>query len=124
MHGILRNTNSGVEIPGTANAKGLDVIEFTIDGSPHSNYFARESGWEFVPDPKPVPTKRGIWLLHHYGLDADGDLSNFPNLILHSREGWFSIGNLTGESERLTEQKVRNLFNSDDPPVPLTVKEG
>lgn len=52
QHGILKNKNSGVEIPGTVGSTGLsDRIRFIIDGSVSlAQYFLTRDGWSFEPD--------------------------------------------------------------------------
>lgn len=123
-HGILKNENSGVEIPGTIRAHTSTTIDLIIDGAkPSSNSFQTRHGWTFEPDFDPDTAKKGIWLWTSYGLDNDGDLSNFSNLVVHFTRGWFTIGNSSGEKTPLSNDEVIKLFTGQNRPVPLTLKE-
>lgn len=88
-----------------------------------------EGWWEDVTVTREVeepdlPSKQGIWLHHSYGLDEDGDLSQFPNLILHlsndPEEGWYCVTNATADKIPLTTADVRRNLGKM---APLTLKE-
>lgn len=42
------------------------------------------------------------------------------DLLLHSRKGWYRIGNLTGDSFKVDNKEVVRLFGRKNPPVLLT----
>jgi hypothetical protein len=114
-------SSTGVRIPGTQIFVGETYMDVRIDGSGSSNTFSTSEGWTFEPDVV-VPTKHGIWLYWSYGLDDDGDLSDFPNLIPHLPGGWFAIGNADGIRMPLSEAEVERIFRHDKPAA-LTLKQ-
>lgn len=71
-----------------------------------------------------LPRKQGIWLYYSYGLDDDGDLSHFPNLILHldtdPEFGWYNVGNASGDTRKMPLAEVRAALPKM---APLTLKE-
>lgn len=56
----------------------------------------------------------GVFVYMSYGLDDDGHMTDFPNILLHTKAGeWYRIGNANAQSELI-----------DGPPpsaVPLTI---
>ena len=122
-HGTITN-KAGQKLAGDLTSGG-NYLEFKIDGTSMFNSF-RSSDWEFTADAPPPPTKCGIFLYNSYGLDDDGDLSLFPNLIVHLQTGdggWYEVGNADATTRLLSREKVEDLFARSHPPVPLTLKE-
>lgn len=93
------------------------------------HYADGEGFWEDVTVTREVeesdlPSKRGIWLHYSYGLDEDGDLSRFPNLILHLEDsperGWYRVTNLGAHSSPMRPDEVRRKLGNM---AALTLKE-
>lgn len=125
-HGTITNIESGQTLTGTKQGDpygGAQWFDFKIDGVKTSNSFL-VGEWTFEPDRIKAPTKKGIWLLYSYGLDEDGDLSHFPNLLLHLTTGWFEIGNYDAPRRALTDKQAEAIWNQPGrpAPVPLTLK--
>lgn len=125
-HGIIKNSNSRVEFPGVLVRTTADSIIVKIDGSVSigsENYLPIGDGWSFEPDFDPRTHRKGVWTYYQYSLDINGDMSNFPNLIVHLSGGWFSIGNSSADSYRLSDAEVTKLFTAPSKPVPLTYQK-
>jgi hypothetical protein len=88
---------------------GLRYVDITTEkddlGYWEGGYATRE-----VEEPD-LPSKQGIWLYYSYGLDEDGDLSHFPNLILHldtdPELGWYNVGNSSASGYPMKPEEVR-----------------
>lgn len=108
-----------------------DVAEFTvvsayINGDVTSKvHYYRDRDWSFEVVGTNRHNKRGIFLYRSYGLDKDGDLSEFPNIILHLSadpdKDWYSVSNISATVGGLTLADVQDAQYGSM--VELTLKE-
>lgn len=54
--------------------------------------------------------RNGIFIYHSYGLDSDGQLSEFPNLVLKNHKGWFVLGNtFDWKPQKISHEEVLQI---------------
>jgi hypothetical protein len=118
----------GDRVKATGKETG-DTAEFTVTHvapgyleSRNNTYVSLVFDFEILAPA--LPAKKGIYLYYSYGLDKDGDLSQFPNLVLHlsadPESDWVIIGNTPETPRRVMPlSEVRERFSTF---APLTLK--
>ena len=111
------------KIVGTVVRANGSFTEVQVDGAEEGTYTSlwNEDGWTFAPDSN-LPTKDGVWTFYRYGLDADGDMSCFPNLLIRTNGHYYRVFNTGRGTEAMPKSEAEYIFQRLNP-VRLTYQE-
>lgn len=111
------------KIVGTVVRANGSFTEVQVDGAEEGKYTSlwNEDGWTFTPDSK-LPTKDGVWAFSRYGLDEEGEMSRFSNLIYRMYGVYYRVPNAGGPTRELARDEAEEIFQCYNP-VRLTYQE-
>jgi len=101
---VTATLKSGLTISGEveSNNSFAEVLEFVDEIK-----VRYESIKTVTMEGDPRWEKPGVYIYYSLGLEDDGHMVNFPNLILKTRDhGWYRIGNAGGLMNKITEEEV------------------
>jgi hypothetical protein len=108
----ISNIKEGDRVRLTA-ANGNEAT-FTVTAVRHNalegtNLYYAADGWDTIEvvNPPLPDSKPGLFLFSSYGLDDDGQLSQFPDIVMRNRHGeWYAMGNVNGTPRHLDKSKI------------------
>ena len=111
------------KIVGTVVRANGSFTEVQVDGAEEGKYTSlwNEDGWTFTPDSK-LPTNDVDCYFYRYGLDADGDMSRFPNLLIRTNGHYYRVFNTGHGTEAMPKSEAEDIFQRLNP-VRLTYQE-
>lgn len=104
------------KIVGTVVRANGSFTEVQVDGVEEGKYTSlwNEDGWTFTPDSN-LPTKDGVWTFFHYGLDADGEMSEFSNLIIRQNSTYYRVCNTGDGTQYIPPSEAKDIFQHYNP---------